>query len=120
MYRCSGNSCWIAEQVGDPSGGGMGGREGHLTLAIFRDTPAHQTPPTPPLALLESLPHVAVSSVLHGLLVPDDEGIMVLQNVSNHAPNDTGSHPQYSHTVHATQQHKATLLIQAMQWATSE
>lgn len=45
MYRCSGNSYWVAEQVGDPPGGGMGGSSntGHH-LQGHTSTPA---PPTP-------------------------------------------------------------------------
>lgn len=61
-----------------------------------------------------------VSRIHHGLLDPDDDRTVVPQNVRNHSPSDVVSHPQYSHTVHATQQYKATVLIQVMQWAMSE
>jgi len=43
MYRCSDNCCWIAEQVGDPTGRGMGGSSniGYLQGHTSTSDPSH-------------------------------------------------------------------------------
>lgn len=95
--------------------------EGHLTLAtIFRDTPAHQPLPHPPLAILDSLPHVSCLKYPSWTAWPWWWWHHVPSKCQESNTNDTASHPHYSHTVHAKQQYKATVLLQVMQWAMSE